>query len=317
MAEELIADPDADPLAAGDDLVAAFAMEGEPVRGRIVRLGSATVDEILSRHAYHPRVASLLGEMLALATLVGSSLKFDGKLIVQAQSAGAGIGAVEFVVAEYRTNGTVRGYARVNGATLARLLAQDSAPGLVELFGGSGTFVMTIDQGDDMERYQGTVELTGETLAEAASAYFSRSEQVPTRIRVACQRLDTAAGRSEWWAGGALLQRIAGDSARGDAEEAYSHSSILFDTLDDDELVNPYLSAGMVLFRLYHEDGVRLFEPTPVETACTCSQERIVSLLRSFGPEAAGEMVEADGLIRVRCEYCNRTFDVRPEQLGG
>lgn len=316
MAEELIADPDADPLAAGDDLVAAFSMEGEPVRGRIARLGSATVDEILSRHAYHPRVAALLGEMLALATLVGSSLKFDGKLIVQAQSAGAGIGAVEFVVAEYRTNGTVRGYARTNDATLARLLADDADKDLQALFGGAGTFVMTIDQGADMDRYQGTVALEGATLAEAAALYFSQSEQVPTRIRVACQRMDTNSGRSEWRAGGMLLQQIAGDSARGDAAEAFEHASILFETLEQDELVNPYLSAGVVLFRLFHEDGVRLFEAKPVETACTCSLERIVALLKSFGPDAVAEMVEADGLIRVRCEYCNRSFDISPATLA-
>lgn len=315
MAEELVADPDADPLAAGDDLVAAFSIEGEPVRGRIARLGSATADEILSRHAYHPRVAEILGEMLALATLVGSSLKFDGKLIVQAQSAGAGIGAVEFVVAEYRTRGAVRGYARVNEATLARLLAEDAEPDLQALFGGGGTFIMTIDQGPDMDRYQGTVALEGSSLAEAASLYFSQSEQVPTRIHVACRRMDSNSGRSEWRAGGALLQQIAGDSARGDASGAFEHAAILFETLDADELVNPYLSAGMVLFRLFHEDGVRLFEAQPVETACTCSLEKIRELLRSFGPEAASEMVEGDGLIRVRCEYCNRSFDVRPADL--
>jgi molecular chaperone Hsp33 len=314
--EDLILDPDADPLAAGDDLVAAFSLEGEPVRGRIARLGSATVDEILSRHAYHPRVAALLGEMLALATLVGSSLKFDGKLIVQAQSAGAGMGAVEFVVAEYRTNGTIRGYARTNDATLARLLADDPDADLQALFGSAGTFILTLDQGADMDRYQGTVPLEGATLADAASLYFSQSEQLPTRIRVACQRMDTNSGRSEWRSGGLLLQQVAGDSARGDASGAFEHASILFETLETDELVNPYLSAGVVLFRLFHEDGVRLFEAKPVETACTCSYERIVALLRSFGPEAAGDMVEADGLIRVRCEYCNKSFDVKPSELG-
>lgn len=307
-------DPDADPLAAGDDLVAPFAIEGEPVRGRIVRFGAATVDEILSRHDYPEPVARLLGEMLVLATLVGSSLKFDGKLIVQAQSATPDSGAVQFVVAEYRTNGSIRGYAKLDRAATARLLAVDSNPPLGAMF-GDGTFVMTIDQGADMERYQGTVALEGDTLAEAAALYFSQSEQVPTRIRIACVRHETGTSRPEWRAGGALIQQVAGDSARGDSGEAWSTASILFETLDDSELVDPYISAGVVLYRLFHEDGARLFEATPVETACTCSRERILALLRQFGPEAATDMVEADGLIRVRCEYCNKSFDVEPSEL--
>jgi molecular chaperone Hsp33 len=309
------ADPDADPLAAGDDLVAPFQIEGEPVRGRIARFGPATVDEILSRHAYHPVIATLLGELLTLSALVGSSLKFDGKLIIQLQSEPDSVVApVRFIVAEYRTNGSVRGYANVDGVHLARLLATTPGPTVGDLF-GTGVFAMTIDQGADMDRYQGAVSLEGDTLAEAAMSYFAQSEQIPTRIRVACALRDLGGARPEWRAGGALLQQVAGDSARGDTDDAWQTASILFETLDTRELLDPDLSSGEVLFRLYHEEGVRLFDAKPVETACTCSRTRIMDLLKQFGHEAAADMVEADGLIRVRCEYCNRSFDVRPDEL--
>jgi molecular chaperone Hsp33 len=309
-----LTDPDADPMASADDIVAAFQIEGEPVRGRIARLGPATVDEVLQRHKYHPSVAQILGELLTLSALVGASLKFDGKLIVQVQGLPGQEGAVRFAVAEYRTNGSMRGYASVDKDLLAALLTKTPVPTMTDLL-GYGLFAMTIDQGSDMDRYQGTVPLEGETIAEAAALYFAQSEQIPTRVRIACTQTTGIKGREQWRAGGALIQQIAGDSARGDTALAWDNATILFETLADRELVNPELSAGDLLFNLFHEDGVRLFEAKPIETACTCSQERITSLLKQFGAEAAADMIESDGLIRVRCEYCNKSYDVRPEEL--
>jgi molecular chaperone Hsp33 len=310
-----LTDPDADPMASADDIVAAFQIEGEPVRGRIARMGPATVDEVLQRHKYPPAIAKILGEMLTLAALVGASLKFDGKLIVQAQGLPGVEGVVRFVVAEYRTNGALRGYASVDKDGLAALLVKTPQPSLQDLI-GHGLFAMTIDQGDDMDRYQGTVPLEGETIAEAAALYFAQSEQIPTRLRIACTQSTDAKGRTHWRAGGALIQQIAGDSARGDTALAWDNATILFETLADRELVNPELSAGDLLYNLFHEEGVRLFEAKPIETACTCSQSRITALLKQFGAEAAADMIESDGLIRVRCEYCNVSYDVRPDELG-
>jgi molecular chaperone Hsp33 len=310
-----LTDPDADLMVAADDIVAAFQIDGEPVRGRIARMGPATVDEILQRHNYHPSVARVLGELLTLSALVGASLKFDGKLIVQVQGMPGLEGAVRFAVAEYRTNGSIRGYASVDKDALAALLLDKPSPSMTDLL-GYGLFAMTIDQGTDMDRYQGTVPLEGETIAEAAALYFAQSEQIPTRVRVACSQSTDAKGRLQWRAGGALIQQIAGDSARGDTGEAWDNATMLFETLADRELVNADMSAGDLLFNLFHEDGVRLFEAKPIETACTCSQSRITALLKQFGAEAAADMIESDGLIRVRCEYCNKSFDVRPDELA-
>ena len=310
-----LTDPDADPMASADDIVAAFQIDGEPVRGRIARMGPATVDEVLQRHQYHPAIAKILGELLTLAALVGASLKFDGKLIVQVQGMPGIEGALRFVVAEYRTNGSLRGYASVDKAALTDLLARNYDPSMHDLI-GHGLFAMTIDQGTDMDRYQGTVPLEGDTIAEAAALYFAQSEQIPTRLRLACTKITNAKGREQWRAGGALIQQIAGDSARGDTALAWDNATILFETLQDRELVNAELSAGDLLYNLFHEDGVRLFEAKPIETACTCSQSRITALLKQFGAEAAADMIESDGLIRVRCEYCNVSYDVKPNELG-
>ena len=292
-----------------DDLVAAFQIENQPVRGRIARLGEL-VDEILTRHAYPEPVANLLGEACALAALVGASLKFDGRLIVQAQ----GDGPVSLVVADYDTSGGLRGYCSFDADRVEASSHGFVRPGAGTLL-GKGLFVMTIDQGPDTERYQGITPIEGETLALCAETYFAQSEQTPTRVRLAVGQLQTDAGLV-WRAGGLLIQNIAGDSdAREDAEEAWTRAQALFETTGEDELIDPTVPAEKLLYRLFHEDGVRLFQPRPLRAFCRCSPERIVNLLRSFPPEERVDMVEPDGKIRVTCEYCSRVYDVVPETL--
>jgi molecular chaperone Hsp33 len=292
-----------------DDLVAPFQIESQPVRGRIVRLGAA-VDEILTRHDYPEAVANLLGEACALAALVGASLKFEGRLIVQAQ----GAGPVAFVVADYDTAGALRGYCRYDAERVAEVSGGFARPGARTLL-GEGLFIMTIDQGPDMERYQGVTPIEGETLALAAETYFAQSEQTPTRVRLAVGQADTGQGL-KWRAGGMLIQNIAGDTARGFSEEAWSTAQALFETLGEDELIDPTIPAETLLYRLFHEEGVRLFQPKALKAFCRCSEERIVTMLRSFGPEDRADMVEPDGRIRVTCEYCSRTYELAPEMVG-
>ncbi|MBA3811583.1 MAG: Hsp33 family molecular chaperone [Caulobacteraceae bacterium] len=292
-----------------DDFVAPFQIENQPVRGRIVRLGAAA-DEVLTRHDYPPAVADLLGEACALAALVGASLKFEGRLIVQAQ----GDGPVAYVVADYDTTGALRGYCRFDAARVAELSAGAARPGAGALL-GAGTFVMTIDQGPDTERYQGVTPIEGETLALCAETYFARSEQTPTRVRLAVGRADDGAG-PRWRAGGLILQNIAEDEARGATAEAWIRAQALFGTVSEDELIDPMVSAQTLLWRLFHEDGVRLFEAKPLTGFCRCSRGRIAAMLRAFGPEERAAMVEADGRIKVTCEYCARVYELAPEAVG-
>jgi len=292
-----------------DDLVGAFQIEGEPVRGRLARLGPA-IDEILNGHAYPDPVANLLGEACALAALVGSSLKFDGRLILQAQ----GSGPVRYVVADYDTSGGLRGYCRFDAEEVAKASEGFQRPGARSLL-GDGVFVMTVDQGPDMDRYQGVTPIEGETLALCAEQYFAQSEQTPTRIRLAVGQADEGAGL-KWRAGGVLIQFIAADDARGSTDEAWERTQALFETIGEDELVDPSLAANTLLWRLFHEDGVRVFEPKPLAAMCRCSQERIEGVLKSFPASDRAEMVEPDGKIHVTCEYCSRVYAVEPAALN-
>jgi len=294
---------------APDDLVAPFQIEGETVRGRLVRLGLA-VDTILKAHAYPEAVANLLGEACALAGLVGSSLKFEGRLIIQAQ----GDGPVRYVVADYDTTGALRGYCRFDPEAVAEAAKGFIRPGAKTLLGG-GVFIMTVDQGADMDRYQGVTPIEGETLALCAEQYFAQSEQTPTRVRLAVGQADAGEG-PRWRAGGMLIQNIAEDEARGSHAEAWTRTQAFFETIGEDELLDPTISAETLLFRLFHEDGVRVFEPKALQAFCRCSQTRIEGVLRSFGAEEQADMVEPDGKIRVTCEYCSTVYVVEPETIA-
>jgi molecular chaperone Hsp33 len=315
-----IPSPVPDALGGADDIVAGFALENRPVRGRIARLGGA-VNDILSAHDYPASVAALTGEAVLLAVLIGDSLKFEGRLIVQASGENAGpggavgAGAVSFVVADYQVGQGVRAFAKYDADKVAAAeAAHGPRPGAQALL-GAGHFVMTIDQGSDMDRYQGVVALDGPTLATCAEHYFAQSEQVPTRIRLAVGEELTGGGGRAWRAGGALIQKLAGDAARASDIEDFDHARALFETVEDAELLDPDLSAGQVLFSLFHEDGVRLHAPRGVVRRCTCERDRLARLLASFPADDRDHMKE-DGAVVMTCEYCNRDWRFTPEEIA-
>lgn len=302
--------PAAHSAAPADDLAAAFQIEGWPVRGRLVRLGE-TVDAILSSHAYPEPVAALLGEACVLAAIVGSALKFDGRLIVQAQ----GDGPVRYVVADYDTAGHLRGFCRFDPQEVAAASEGFARPGARTLL-GQGVFIMTIDRGEDFERTQGITPIEGESLSLCAEHYFTQSEQVPTKVRLAVGEVETDEGRS-WRAGGAMIQVIAGDESRGSTEEVWERTRALFATLGDDELIDPTISPETLLYRLFHEDGVRLEGAKALSAVCRCSKDRIAAVLQSFPAEDRAEMIEDDGKIRATCEYCSSVYEIDPEEIIG
>ncbi|QQQ18739.1 Hsp33 family molecular chaperone [Brevundimonas vitis] len=292
-----------------DDLAAAFQIDGWPVRGRLVRMGDA-VDAVLSAHDYPEAVAALLGEACALAALVGSSLKVEGRLIVQAQ----GDGPVRYVVADYDTDGSLRGFCRFDPEGVAQASTGFARPGAQTLL-GQGVFIMTLDRGPDFERTQGVTPIEGESLSLCAEHYFQQSEQIPTRVKLAVGSVTNDAGTS-WRAGGALIQVVAGDDARGSTEDVWERTQALFHTLADDELVDPTITPQTLLFRLFHEDGVRLEDAHALRAHCRCSHERIVGMLASFPASERADMAEPDGLIHVTCEYCAKVYAVSPEDVG-
>jgi len=294
------------PAALTDDLVLPFQIEGQSLRGRLVRLGAA-IDQVLSAHAYPPAVANLLGEACTLAALVGASLKFEGRLIVQAQ----GDGPVAYVVADFDTDGALRGYCRFDADRVAEVCGAGAVTGARALL-GEGVFIMTLDERPDGERRQGVTPIEGETLAFCAEAYFARTEQTPTRLRLAVGQADTGDG-PHWRAGGLLIQDTAADEPAAGADEAWRRAQAFFETIGEDELIDPSIAAETLLWRLFHEDGVRVFETRKLRAFCRCSEQRIAGVLASFGEAEQAEMVQADGRIRVTCEYCSKVYEVLPE----
>lgn len=292
-----------------DDIVAPFSLDAAPVRGRIARLGAGALDPILRRHDYPRPVAMLLGEALTLAALVGSLLKADGRLVVQAQ----GGGLVPLLVAEHLRGG-LRGYARL-GEGAADKLARANRIAPADLL-GAGNLVMTLDQGVDTVAYQGVVELNGETLAECAENYFRVSEQTDTGIRLAVGEVTQGSPPAHWRAGGVLMQRVASDDTRGDTAEDWSRASHLFATLTDAELLDPALSPDRLLYRLFHEEDVRMSASASLADRCTCDEDRLTKVMAQFPKEELSDLVEPDGLLHARCQFCSRAYQIAPEKVG-
>jgi molecular chaperone Hsp33 len=311
-----------------DDTILPFQVEALDLRGRVVRFGAA-IDTILSRHDYPPPVAKLLGEATVLAVLLGSTLKFEGRFILQTQSDGP----VRMLVINYTTPDKVRACARFDRERVEAAIASGkAAPG--ELL-GRGHLAMTIDQGPDTARYQGIVALEGNDLEWAAHEYFLRSEQIPTRVRLAvAQELRAGGADARWRAGGLLLQFLPQSPERarrrdlhpGDVPEgmeveeppeddAWVEARSLVETVADVELLDPEISAEQLLYKLFHERGVRVFRSRDLRAKCSCSREGVERMLRSFSQDDRDDMVE-NGKITVTCEFCNSTYVFAPGEVS-
>ncbi len=308
-----------------DDAVLPFEVASLDLRGRLTRLGPA-LDEILTKHDYPPAVGKLLGEAIVLTTLLGSSLKFDGRFILQTQTDGP----VSFLIVDFQAPDRLRAYARFDAKRLED--GQDSGALL-----GHGHLAMTIDQGADMSRYQGLVALEGGNLEDAAHEYFLRSEQIPTRVRLAVGEEWRGGGdgpKHRWRAGGMLLQFLpkAPERARqadlhpGDAPEgvethevaeddAWIEGQSLISTVEDIELIDPDLSGERLLYRLFHERGVRVFAPLPLRAQCSCSRDAVSGMLNSFEKQDRADMVK-DGKVVVTCEFCSSVYEFTPQEAG-
>jgi molecular chaperone Hsp33 len=318
-----------------DDTILPFEVAALDLRGRVARLGPA-VDQILNAHDYPPPVAKLLGEAIVLTVLLGSALKMEGRFILQTQSDGP----VRMLVVDFTTPGRVRACARFDAARVDAAMASGSdAAGLLL---GRGHLAMTIDQGPDMSRYQGLVALEGQDLEHAAHEYFMRSEQIPTRIRMAVGE-EYSAGREgarhRWRAGGILLQFLPkaperarqadldpGDAPQGLApqgaaahqvpeDDAWVEGRSLFATVEDVELIDPAVSAERLVYRLFHERGVRVFRSKAVTAQCSCSRQGVADMLRSFSQDDRDHMIE-NGIITVTCEFCNSSYVFEPAAVA-
>jgi molecular chaperone Hsp33 len=298
-----------------DDLVQPFRIDPFALRGRLVRLGP-TVDRILSQHDYPEPVAAILGEAIVLAVVLAGALKYDGIFTLQTKSDGP----VRLIVADVSTDGAVRGYAQYDRDKLDASRAPSpghggASPSVPDLI-GSGYIAFTVDQGEHTERYQGIVELIGATLAECAQHYFRQSEQIQAGIKLSAAR---SGANGAWRAGGLMLQRVPPEGGytviADDVEDSWRRAMVLMSSATPAELVDPELSPHRLLFRLFHDDGVRVFETHPVEARCRCSRERIARILRSFPAEDIEEMRQEE-VTTVTCEFCNTSYQFAGDDLA-
>lgn len=288
---------------ADDDLILPFQLAGGLVRGRLVRLGPA-VRAILDGHDYPPRVGALLAETLALAGVLAGSLKYDGVFTLQAQ----GDGAVSLVVADITSDGAMRGYARFDDSKLATV-AENSAPvpGLL----GKGYLAFTVDQGLTVDRYQGIVELTGDTLADCARNYFIQSEQLDSKVALVSQAPSSDGG---WRAAALMIQRMPGNQPGGpilttdDADEAWRTAAILMASVKDTEMLSTDLAGETLLYRLFHAEGLTTWEPKALRAGCRCSLHGVEHMLQSIPRAEIAALKNEAGQVTITCEFCRTTY---------
>lgn len=297
-----------------DNYVQPFRIEGTDVRGQVVQLGSS-LDSMLCQHDHPLPVLNLLGECAVLATMLGSTIKFDGRLTLQAQ----GSGPVKLLIVDYVSDGSIRCFAQVNAEEYEEAFGGDANnPDQIlryqlSRFLGKGHLAITIDQGADMERYQGIVEITGASVADAALTYFAQSEQTLTAIRLGVGRIAMPSKPDAWRGGGIMIQRlpeIGGQKLEPthNALDDWERLSTLLNTTQDDELIDAMVGADRLLFRLFHEERVRLFDAREIEFSCRCNRERIENLLKTFGYAEVQDLI-VDGKVEVRCEFCNGLYE--------
>lgn len=311
-----------------DDLVLPFHLVESGLNGRLVRLGPA-LDTILTRHDYPEPVSHALGDALALTALFATGLKFDashadGRFILQTKTDGP----LGFLVVHFDRPGQMRGYASVKDERRGEI--PPKGRGAQGPLIGNGHLAMTVDPGGDLDSYQGIVPLAGETLLAAVHTYFRQSEQLPTFIRLAVAR-HYAAGQWTWRAGGLMLQYIpkAGGGVRsdvdgeehdaslaGEGDEDWQRVRLLAATVEDHELLDPTIAPERLIYRLFHEEGVRVLPDVALAAECRCSAERIRLFLKRFGRDELADMREADGKIRITCEFCSRDYRFSPDEIG-
>jgi molecular chaperone Hsp33 len=300
------------------DFVLPFDIAKSGVRGRLVRLDASSA-RALSAHALPEPAARVTGEMLALGALLGTALKLDGRLTIQTKTDGPlDLVAADYYGADEDRHRGVRGYARLDGERFKAL----DGHGFDKL-AGKGALAITIEPKRGGQTYQGIVDLSPDGIGASAEIYFAQSEQLPTVIRLAAAPLYVAGDpQPRWRAGGIMLQMTPEAALKSSGQGAESRSddwerlSLLLKTVEDLELVDTSLAPETLLWRLFHEDEVRVQPPEPVVFRCDCDAGRITTVLKSYSPAERDGLADPDGIIRARCEFCGKTHEIGPEVLS-
>lgn len=286
-----------------DNVVQPFRLEKTNVRGRMVRLGS-TLGDILARHNYPAPVSALLSEAVSLCLLLAAMLKYDGIFSLQIK----GDGPVRLLVADVTTRGEVRAYAGFDEAAVKKAAKrkQDTENHYYHLL-GKGYIAFTVDQGQAEKRYQGIVELKGSSMVESVLHYFTQSEQIKTAFKLAIHPQD-----GHWRAGGIMIQQLPeeddGEAAPEVTLDDWTRAVMLLETCTDGELLSPVLHSSDLLFRLFNEDGVRVYQPLHARFQCRCNSDKVVNILRTIPRGEVEEIIEKDGFVSLKCEFCSQDY---------
>jgi molecular chaperone Hsp33 len=263
------------------DTLQRFLFENAPIRGELTRL-AATWQAVTERHDYPPPLRRVLGELMAAGALLAATLKFNGTLILQLH----GNGPVKLIVVECSSDHAMRATAKWEG---------EIPEGGLRALLGSGRFAISLVPESGQQNYQGIVDLDADSVAAALEHYMATSEQIETRLWLACD---------EHSAAGLLLQKLPERDAAD--SDAWPRAGQLAATLTAEELLG--LEPRQLLHRLFHEEDLRVFDPRPVYFRCSCTRERVVGMLRMLGREEVRSVVAERGEVEVRCEFCNRRY---------
>ena len=313
-----------------DDTVLPFQLDATDTRGRVARL-DGVLSGILSQHNYPKPVEALVAEMALLTALIGQSIKLRWKLSLQVQTDGP----VRMIATDYYgpeeegQPARIRAYASYDAE---RVDADGAAFDQL----GQGYFAVMIDQGTDMQPYQGITPLAGNSISAAAEAYFAQSEQLPTRFELTFGKSIEADNAEHWRAGGVMIQHmpkaspfatgeggsgdggllLASDLVQGDTSDNWNRVNILLDSVEELELIGPNVTSANLLLRLFHQEGPRVFEPQSVEFGCTCSEERVRQSLSIYSARDIESMTTEAGRVTADCQFCGAHYDLDPTTVG-
>ena len=313
-----------------DDTVLPFQLDVSDIRGRVVRLDGA-LDEILSQHQYPPQIEALVAETALLTALIGQSIKLRWKLSLQVR----GKGAARLIATDYYgpsdegEPARIRAYASYDAD---RLDPAASAYSQV----GEGYFAVMLDQGAGMTPYQGFTPIAGNSLSDCAQTYFAQSEQLPTRFALTFGKSQIPGHPSHWRGGGVMLQHMPQvgqsvaspegsgeggllthtDILAGEPAENWTRVNALLDTVEELELIGPTVAPTELLVRLFHEEGPRVFDATPVHFGCSCSAEKVHQTMSIYSQRDIAHMTTPEGIVTADCQFCGAHYEFDPKTLG-
>lgn len=272
-----------------------FTLNKAEVKGRVVKLDQ-TLDIILKQHQYSELVATILAELLLVGSLIGSQFKEEMLLTLQLQVKDR----TQYFIADYQHPGKLRGYVKCD-----KITDEDNYHSIVK----DSLLLVTIDRKNN-NRYQGIVEITKNSISEALEDYFHQSEQIETSIKIKVGKLQQPNQNEIWCGGGILIQALPSE----DTNESWRESNIFFSTIKDDELIDPSLTIENLLYALYNEMDVVIYDELAIEHQCRCSRHKIDNVILSLGREESEQALREDKII-VNCEFCNKIYEISRSDL--